>query len=306
MVHLVALAEPAQDAEGALDRRLVDEHGLETPLQGRVFLDVLSVLVERRRPDGAELAAREGGLQQVGGVDRALRGARADQRVELVDEQDDLAVGAFNLLEHSLQAVLELASELGAGDQGAQVEGDHPLALQSFGNVTLGDALGEALRDRGLADARLTDEHGVVLRPPGQDLDDAADLFVAADDRIELAVFGQLGQVTTVLLEGLVLGLRVLIRDALVAANLAERAQQRLVCGSVVLDDRHVGEREQHVLGRDVLVLQALGLPLRLLEVLAQRLAQVGLTSSAADLRESLDGRDERRLQRLHGRAGSL
>ncbi len=52
------------------------------------------------------------------------------------------------------------------------------------------DALGEALDDRGLADAGLADQHRVVLRAAAEDLDDAADLVVAADDRVELALLG--------------------------------------------------------------------------------------------------------------------
>ena len=52
------------------------------------------------------------------------------------------------------------------------------------------DPLGEALDDRGLADAGLADQDGVVLGAAGEDLDDAADLVVAADDRVELARLG--------------------------------------------------------------------------------------------------------------------
>src|SRR5437588_615966 len=92
VVHLVALAEAAQDRDRVLDRGLVHQHRLEAPLQGRVLLYVLAVLVERGGPDRAQLAARQGRLEQVGGVDRALGGAGADQRVQLVDEQDHLAL----------------------------------------------------------------------------------------------------------------------------------------------------------------------------------------------------------------------
>ena len=42
--------------------------------------------------------------------------------------------------------------------------------------------------DRGLADAGLADQHRVVLGAPLQHLDRAADLVVAADHRIELAL----------------------------------------------------------------------------------------------------------------------
>ena len=63
-------------------------HRLEAPLQRGVALDVLAVLVQGGRADALELAAGERRLEDVGGVDRALGGAGADQRVQLVDEQD--------------------------------------------------------------------------------------------------------------------------------------------------------------------------------------------------------------------------
>ena len=58
VVHLVAVLEAAQDADGVLDRRLADQHLLEAPLQRGVLLDVLAVLVERGGADHA--AARRG------------------------------------------------------------------------------------------------------------------------------------------------------------------------------------------------------------------------------------------------------
>ena len=51
VVDLVALAQAAQDRDRLLDVRLVDEDRLEAPLERRVLLDVLAVLVERRRAD---------------------------------------------------------------------------------------------------------------------------------------------------------------------------------------------------------------------------------------------------------------
>ncbi len=61
--------------------------------------------------------------------------------------------------------------------------------------------MGQALGDGGLADAGLADEHRVVLGAPRQHLDDAPDLVVAADDRIELALAGEVHEVAAVLLE---------------------------------------------------------------------------------------------------------
>ena len=142
---------------------------------------------------------------------------------------------SVDLLEDGLQAVLELAAVLGARDEGAEVERHDALVLERLGDVALDDALGEALDDRGLADAGLADEDGVVLGAAGEDLDDAADLVVAADDRVELALAGELGQVAAVLLEGLVPVLGVRVVHALVAADVLERLEQGVAGGARAL-----------------------------------------------------------------------
>ncbi len=51
------------------------------------------------------------------------------------------------------------------GHQGGEVERVDLLALEQLGDVGVGDPLGQALDDGGLADAGLADEHRVVLRP---------------------------------------------------------------------------------------------------------------------------------------------
>jgi hypothetical protein len=229
VVRLVALLEAAEDRDRRLDGRLVDLDGLEAALERGVLLDVLAVLVERRRADGAQLAAGEHRLEEVRGVDRALRRPGADDRVELVDEEDDRAGGLLDLVEDGLEAVLELAAVLRAGDERAEVERDDAAVAQRLGHVAGDDALGEALDDRGLADAGLADEDGVVLRAAAEDLDDAADLLVAADDRVELALRGALGQVDAELLERLDLVLGALVGHAVRAAHVAERGQQRVL-----------------------------------------------------------------------------
>ena len=133
-------------------------------------------------------------------VDRALGGTRTDQGVDLVDEQDDVAAGA-DLLEHLLQALLEVTAVAGAGDQRAEVERVELLVLERLGHLALDDGLGQALDDGGLADAGLADQHRVVLGAAGQHLHDPLDFLLPADDRVELALAGGLGQVAAELVE---------------------------------------------------------------------------------------------------------
>ena len=70
---------------------------------------------------------------------------------------------------------------------------------------------------------------GLFLVRRREDLDDAADLGVAADDRVHLALAGQLDQVAAVPLERLVLVLGVLVGHALAAADLLQRLEDLLL-----------------------------------------------------------------------------
>ncbi len=109
------------------ERRLLHLDRLEAAGQGRVLLQVLAVLVQRRGPDRLQLAPGQHRLEDGGGVDGALGCARPHQGVQLVDEQDDVAPGP-DLLQHLLQALFEVAPVAGAGHQGAEVQGVELLA----------------------------------------------------------------------------------------------------------------------------------------------------------------------------------
>ena len=137
--------------------------------------------------------------------------------------------------------------------------------LRPFGDVAAHDALGQAFDDGGLADARLADEHRVVLGAAREDLDDAADLLVAADDRVELALRGQLGEVAAVALQGLVGAFRGGGGDALAAADLLEGLHEALAGEAELFEQAAggaavAGHGQEQVLDRDVLVLEAAGL----------------------------------------------
>ena len=171
-------------------RRLADEDRLEAALQGGVLLDVLAVLVERRRADGLQLAAGQHRLHHVGGVHRALGGAGADHGVQLVDEQHHVLarmISSSTPLSRSSNSPRYLAP----ATMPPEVEGEHALAAQRLGHLAVDDLLGQPLGDRRLAHAGLADQDGVVLGAPAQDLDDPLDLLVPADDRVELVVAGQ-------------------------------------------------------------------------------------------------------------------
>ena len=230
--------------------------------------------------------------------------------MELVDEEDDLSFGIRDFLEDRLEPFLELAAVLGAGDERAHIERDDLLVLEPFGHVLPDDALRQPLDDGGLADAGLADEDGVVLGAPRQHLDHAADLLVAADDRIELVLAGEIGQIAAVALERLIGALGVLAGDALRPAHRRQRLQDRVAGDTALLEQPRRrgfpalgGNRDEEMLGADVLVLEPLGFRLGRVGDRAEARRQRRLRPAlrARQLRQLLpDRRGERRRVGVH------
>ena len=200
VVGLVALPQALEDLDGVGHGRLVHHHLLEPPLQRRVLLQVLAVLVEGGGADGLQLAPGQHGLEDGGRVDGALGRPGPDQGVDLVDEQDDVAP-VPDLFEHLLEALLEVAPVAATGHQGAQVERVELAVLQGLGDVVGHYRLGQPLDDGGLAHSGLAHQHRVVLGAPAQDLHDPLRLPDPADDRVQRLVPGHAGEVAAELVE---------------------------------------------------------------------------------------------------------
>ena len=260
VVGLIALLQATQNGDRVLHTRLAHEHLLETTLQGRILLDVLTVFVERGGADQAQFATGQHRLEHIARVHRAFGRTGTDDRMDLVDEGDDLAVGLLDLVKHALEAFLEFAAVLAPGHHGAQVEADEALVLQCARHVAGHDALGEAFHDGGLAHAWLADQHRVVLRAAAQNLDHTADLLIPADHRVELAFTGTGRQVGGELLQRLVRGLGVRARHLGATAHVRDGRAHLVGRDAVLLENLGrlvrggVENAQQQVLGGDVLI----------------------------------------------------
>ena len=203
----------------------------------------------------------------------------------------------LHFLQDGLEALFEFAAKLGAGDQRAHIERHDALVLQPFGNVAAHDAQGQPFDDGGLAHARLADQHRVVLGAAREHLDDAANLLVAADHRVELALGGELGEIAAVFFERFVGGFGILRGDALAASDFLEGAHEALTRDTEFAEElagraRVVSGGEQDVLDRDVVVLEALGFLLGLGQELGDAggdVDLVGAAGGAGDFGQAVD-----------------
>ena len=308
MVHLIALLETAQDSDSVFLVGLVHQHFLEAPLQGRILFHVLAVLIERGGAHAVQFAASQGGLEHIARIHGALGLAGAHHGVQFIDKQDDPALLLGELVEHRFQALLEIAPELGASQQGAQVQRQDALVLEPLGHLAIDHSLGQALDDRGLAHPGLTDQHGIVLGPALQHLDGAPDFVVAANDRIQLALLCSLGQVYGVLVQSLAGLFGFGVVNGLATAHLFDRGLQGNSSHAAVLEQlAHpslaLQHRQQYQLTGDIGVAALLGQFVRHIEDFAQFTGQVDFAPRAADLGQRFQRRFQTGYQSRHVRA---
>ena len=275
VVLLILWTECAHHLDGRFLVWLFDEDGLEAAFEGCVLLDVLAVFRFRRRSDGLEFAARQCGLHHVACVDGSFCGPRADDRVQLVDEEDHLAVRLSNLVHHAFEPFLELAAELAAGDHAPDVEREHPAAFQLVRRSAVHDLLRQPLDDGSLADSRAPNQNRVVLRPPNQRLHHALNLIVPSNHGVELPSTRQIRQIHAEPLQRLVPALRLLVMHSMTPAHVSQSLVYRFDVNPDILQERRgrplvvLCNRDQQMLRTDELVIEALRLGLRFVQHVA-------------------------------------
>jgi hypothetical protein len=104
----------------------------------------------------------------------------------------------LELLDHLLEAFLEITAIAGAGQQRRPCRAkDHRIG-EHFRHVAIDDALGQALGDGRLADAGIADESGLFLDRRQRTWMVRLTSSIAADQRIDLAGLGLLVEIDAV------------------------------------------------------------------------------------------------------------
>ena len=268
MIDFIALFEASQNGNSILYGRLIDHDRLESSFQCGVFLNILSVLLEGRSADAVQFASGQHGLKHIACVHSAFRFACSDDRMQLIDKEDDLAVTLADVLQNGLKSLLKLASVLGACDQRSHIQGEDLLVLEPLRHVACGYSLGKTFNDRRLADAGFTDQNGIVLGLSGEDADHIADLRVSSNDGIQFLVSRFSDEFLAVLGKRIVGCLRIIRSHSLIASDSRQGLQKTVSCNSIIRKDllenavRVADEGQEQMLHTHILVTELLGLTL--------------------------------------------
>ena len=206
MVQLIALLHPTKDLDAVIDGRLRDGHLLKTPVQCRVFFNSAPVILGCGGGDAAQIAPRQRRLEQASGIGTAA--ITVHHRVQFIDEQHHTRFRITHLLQHLAQALLELSTELGTGNQRSGIQRHKPQALKRFRHFTSHHPLGEQFSNRRFSHTRSTDQHWVVLAAAGQHFDQAANLNIPSHHWIQLTISSFRREIPTKALKGCCLSRR--------------------------------------------------------------------------------------------------
>ena len=208
--------------------------------------------------------------------------------MQLIDEEDDLALALLHLVQDGLQPFLKLAAELGTGHQGAHIQREQGLILQVFRYIPGHDPQGQPFGNGGFTYAGFTDKAGVVLALAGKDADDIADLLIPPDDGIELLGACSLGQVAAVFFQHIVGFFRGIAGDGTVAPHLPQRRHEFFLGEPRFPEQGAQGiigflkEAEHQVLHGGVLIVHLTGDLFGLVQGLLQVAGEVHLPGAAA------------------------
>ena len=98
VIDFVFFLQATQNGNGIFHCGLLHLYFLEAPFEGRIFFDVLAVLVQGGGADGVEFASGEHGLQEIARVHGPFALSGADDVVNFVDKHDDFAFGALHFV----------------------------------------------------------------------------------------------------------------------------------------------------------------------------------------------------------------
>ena len=188
MMYFIALLQATKNGNCRFYRWFTDEHFLEASLKGCVFLNVLSVFIERCGTNTMQFASSECRLKHIARIHCTFCFTSADHGMYLINKHNGAACIGCDIFENRLQTFLKFTTILCPGKQSSQIQHKHPLVFQGFGDFARVNSLGQTFNNRCLTNAWLTDQDWIIFCPTLQNLYRTTYFVVSANHRIEFAL----------------------------------------------------------------------------------------------------------------------
>ena len=160
---------------------------------------MFSIFVQRRGANAVQFTASQRRLDHIASTNRTFSSARTNYRVHFIDKDDDIVVLA-QFFKNTLDALLKLTTEHGAGNHTANIQRNDTLTAQRRRNIALVNTTGQTLDDCRLTNAWLTDQHRIVLLTASKDRNHTAQFTLSPGSRVQLALSSFGSEITPILI----------------------------------------------------------------------------------------------------------
>ena len=233
VIYFVALLKATQYGNGILYRRLINHNRLETPLQGRILLYILSVFIQGGGAYTVQLASCQHGFEHIACIKSSVGLACAYYGMQLIYKEDYLTVTLLYLFKHGFKTLLKLAPVLGSRNQSTHVQAKDLLIFKSARNIAAHYTLRQTFYYGSFTYTGLADEHGVVLGLSGKYADHVSYLRIPAYHGIQFLLSCLFHQILTIFFQCIISSFGIITGHPLVASYGLQCHQETLPCKSV-------------------------------------------------------------------------
>ncbi len=210
MVYFVTVFKTSKNGNRIFYSRFFYHNRLETAFQSRILFNILTVFIQCGRTDTMKLATSQHRLQHIAGIECTVCLTCTNNRMQLINKQDDLSITVLHILKNGFQTLFKFTTILRTCNQCTHIQCKNLLILQSVRNITIHNPLGKTFDNCSLTNTGFTDQNRVILRLTGKDTNHVPDLFITANHRIKLLFFCLLHKILTILLQGIISSFRII------------------------------------------------------------------------------------------------
>ena len=197
---LVAGFDIVQDFDRFIERSRFDQYFLEASFQSTVFLDILPVFVEGRRPDTLNLPSRQRRFQHICRIQATSRPSGSYNGMNLVDKKDNIFVFS-QFVQNGFHPLFKLSPVFRTCNNRRDIQSYYPLIEQYPWHFFPDDTDRQPFGNSRFTDPRFSDQHRIIFLPPAQNLGQSFDFPVSPYDRIEGTFFSSFRDIYTEIIQ---------------------------------------------------------------------------------------------------------
>ena len=228
MEYFIAFFQATQYWNSIFHCWFIDHNRLETTFQCRILFNIHTILIQCRSTNTMQFTSGKHWFEHIAGVHSAIGLAGTDNRMQLINKQNDLSFTLLHFFKNRFQTLLEFATVFRTRYQGTHIQRKDLLVFESFRHISANNTLCQALNSGSLTNTGFTDQDRIIFRLTWKNTHNITNFRISSDHRIQLAIFGTFYQICTIFFQRVIRCFRIVTGNPLITAHLGKHLQKSL------------------------------------------------------------------------------